>query len=70
MTTPFKADNRVEFTLIPIGSDTDVTWAMSGRQPLMAKIMTVVIDCDKMVGGQFEKGLSQLKALAEASPKA
>ena len=32
----------------------------------MAKVMSTVIDCDKMVGGMFEEGLAKLKALAES----
>jgi uncharacterized protein YndB with AHSA1/START domain len=65
MIKPMAAQNRVEFTLVPAGDTTTVTWAMSGRQPLMAKVMTVFIDCDKMVGSEFEKGLTSLKAIAE-----
>ena len=65
MVKPFKADNAVEFTLEPKGGATDVTWAMSGRQPLLAKVMTLFIDCDKMVGKDFEQGLASLKAMAE-----
>jgi len=65
MVKPFKADNTVKFTLQPEGSATDVTWAMSGRQPLLAKVMTLFINCDKMVGRDFEEGLANLKAIAE-----
>jgi len=65
MLKPMKAHNAVEFTLQPNGKTTTVTWAMSGRQPFMAKLMAVFIDCDKMVGSQFEKGLGKLKAIAE-----
>jgi Polyketide cyclase / dehydrase and lipid transport len=65
MHKPMKAHNAVEFTLQPNGNTTMVTWAMSGRQPFLAKLMTVFIDCDKMVGSQFEKGLGKLKAIAE-----
>jgi len=65
MLKPMKASNLVEFTLQPTGDSTAVSWAMSGRQPFMAKLMTVFIDCDKMVGSQFEKGLGKLKAIAE-----
>jgi hypothetical protein len=65
MVKPFKADNTVRFTLQPEGSATAVTWAMSGRQPLLAKAMTLFIDCDKMVGRDFEQGLANLKAIAE-----
>ena len=65
MVKPMAAHNTVEFTLQPAGDATTVTWAMSGRQPLMAKVMTLFIDCDKMVGSQFDKGLAGLKAIAE-----
>ena len=51
--------------LQPQGRATGVTWAMRGQQPYMAKLMSTFIDCDKMVGGQFEEGLAKLKALAE-----
>ena len=65
MTKPFQADNRVEFTLVPEGQQTAVTWAMSGQQPFLAKCMMLFIDCDKMVGRDFEEGLANLKAKAE-----
>ncbi len=67
MFRPFKAQNTVEFTLERKGDGTNVTWAMQGRQPYMAKLMSIVMDCDKMVGSQFEEGLSKLKRLAETS---
>jgi uncharacterized protein YndB with AHSA1/START domain len=65
MVKPMKADNAVEFTLAPNGRGTNVTWAMSGKQPLLGKLMSLFIDCDRMVGSQFEKGLASLKAIAE-----
>ncbi len=46
---------------------TVVTWAMQGRQPYMAKLMSLLMNCDKMVGGQFEEGLGKLKSLVETS---
>ncbi len=64
MTRPFAADNIVTFTLAPVAGGTDVTWNMSGKQPFMAKVMSTIINCDKMVGGEFEKGLTNLNALA------
>ena len=68
MVRPFKAHNTVEFTLDRIGAGTNVTWAMQGRQPYMAKVMGLFVDCDKMCGGLFEEGLAKLKALAEGEP--
>ena len=66
MFRPFKAHNLVEFTVEPKGDATNVSWAMQGRQPFMAKVMGTLINCDKMVGKEFETGLAKLKALAEA----
>jgi uncharacterized protein YndB with AHSA1/START domain len=68
MSRPFKAHNTVEFTLDRDGAGTKVTWSMQGRQPYMAKVMGLFINCDKMCGGQFEEGLAKLKALAEGEP--
>ncbi|HRD76308.1 MAG TPA: SRPBCC family protein [Hyphomicrobiaceae bacterium] len=70
MVKPIAADNRVEFTLEPSGDGTKVTWAMSGRQPLLAKCMTLFYDCDRMVGGRFEAGLAGLKRIAEGGSRA
>ncbi len=65
MLKPMNALNRVEFTLRPNASGTIVSWTMSGRQPFIGKLMSLFIDCDKMVGQQFEKGLASMKTLAE-----
>src|SRR5215217_4276629 len=65
MSRPFMAHNIVEFTLEPQGNATVVTWAMHGPQPYLAKVMGTLIDCDKMVGSQFEDGLAKLKAMVE-----
>ena len=65
-TKPFKADNVVTFTLVPRGEEvTQVTWAMDGAVPYFAKIMHMFFNMDRMIGADFEKGLSQLKAVAE-----
>lgn len=70
MHEPFKAHNQVTFTLVPQGGGvTEVTWAMQGvgPLPLMAKVMHVFINMDRMVGADFETGLADLKTLAERS---
>ena len=64
MLRPFKASNRVEFTLAPEGGATHVTWVMQGKQPYMAKLFSTFVDCEKMVGKQFEEGLVKLKKAA------
>lgn len=62
---PFEAHNQAEFTLAAHGGFTNVSWVMHGPQPYMAKLMSIFVDCEKMIGPQFEAGLKNLKALAE-----
>lgn len=64
-TRPFEARNVVEFILLPQGQSTNVTWAMSGSTPFLAKVMHLFFNMDRMVGKDFEAGLANLKALAE-----
>jgi hypothetical protein len=35
----------------------------------MTKVMTVFTSMDKMVGSDFDNGLTKLKAVAEATPQ-
>ncbi len=63
---PFSASNETEFTFVPEGNQTVVTWAMSGKNNFMAKAVHLVMDMDKMVGGDFDKGLAQMKTLVES----
>lgn len=65
MTRPMKASNIVEYTFAPQGSGTSMTWALHGPMPLVSKVMCVFVDLDKMVGGDMDRGLKDLKALAE-----
>lgn len=62
---PFKASNTAEFTLLPRDGGTDVTWAMYGPTPFVAKIMHLFFSMDSMVGKDFEAGLATLKRLSE-----
>jgi hypothetical protein len=66
---PFAATNTSEFTFKPSGNQTAVTWSMSGEKNFMATGIHLVMNMDEMIGGQFEKGLAQMKAAAEAAPK-
>jgi uncharacterized protein YndB with AHSA1/START domain len=63
---PFETHNRVEFTLEPKGDSTNVTWAMQGPAPYISKLMQVFVSMDKLIGKDFETGLANLKAAAEA----
>lgn len=64
-TEPFTATNLTEFTFVPVGSDTRVTWTMSGTNNFVGKAINLFIDCDKMVGTDFEKGLENLRSIVE-----
>jgi hypothetical protein len=61
---PFKANNVAEFTLKSEGDQTSVTWSMSGKNNFMFKAMGLFMNCDKMVGSQFEQGLANLNSVA------
>ena len=63
---PFAATNATEFTFQPQGNQTGVTWSMSGKRNFMSKAMSLVMSMEKMIGGQFETGLQQMKAVVEA----
>ena len=66
---PMPAHNTVEFKLVPQGDVTTVTWSMEGPTPYPAKVMHCLFDMDKMLGGDFEKGLAGIKTIAEAEAK-
>jgi hypothetical protein len=66
---PMAATHTAEFTFKPDGNQTLVTWSMSGTNNFMGKAFGLVVDCDKMVGTEFSKGLATLKALMEPAPK-
>ena len=63
---PFKASNTTLFKLTPEGEGTNVSWAMTGKNTLMTRIMGIFKSMDSMVGPDFEKGLAKLKAVAES----
>ena len=62
---PFEGHNTAEFTMLPQGDATNVTWLMHAPSPFMGKIMHVFINMDRMVGKDFEIGLANLKRLTE-----
>jgi hypothetical protein len=65
MREPMAASNTVVFSIVPRGNASEVTWAMHGNTPYLGKLLHMVFDMDKMVGGTFEAGLADLKQLAE-----
>lgn len=65
MIKPFSAVNLVQYKLTPEGNGTRFTWSMSGDGGFMGKFMTLVMDCEKMIGDQFTAGINNLKAVVE-----
>jgi hypothetical protein len=65
---PFAGTSTTEFTFQPQDGKTLVTWTMSGKNNFIAKAFSMFMDCEKMIGPDFEKGLANLKALTEANP--
>ena len=66
---PMAGTSDAEFTFKPQANQTEVTWTMTGKNNFIAKAFCLFMSMDKMVGGQFEKGLADLKSAAEAAPK-
>ena len=62
---PFEQVSDVKFELAPEGDSTKVTWSMAGANNFLSKIMCVFMNMDTMIGGDYEKGLANLKAVAE-----
>ena len=57
---PFKSSNTTRFRLEPEGDGTRVTWTMQGPKTFVTKVMGIFTSMDKLIGKDFEKGLSQL----------
>ncbi|MBE4717357.1 SRPBCC family protein [Pseudarthrobacter sp. AB1] len=66
-TKPFKAVNPTTFTFTPADGGTQVTWRMTGENMGLAKVFALFMNMDKMVGGDFERGLAALSAAATAN---
>ncbi|MBD8868958.1 SRPBCC family protein [Nocardioides donggukensis] len=66
---PWKACNPTAFVLRPVGdAGTEVTWTMSGENKGVAAVFAKVMNMDKLIGRDFEKGLDRLAMVAEADP--
>ena len=64
-TKPFEGSIGSEFGFKPNGNKTDVSWAMTGHRTFVQKGFCLVMNGDKMLSGDIEKGLAQLKSVAE-----
>ena len=64
---PMEGTSTVDFTFKPEGDKTTVTWVMYGPNHYMGKLFSLFVNCDKMCGDQFEKGLANLGEVAAKS---
>ncbi len=64
---PIASVSDTEFSFKSEGNQTAVVWSMAGENDLMSKAMQVFVSMDKMVGGDFEKGLAAMKTVSEAA---
>ena len=64
---PMAGTSDAEFIFKSEGNQTTVTWTMMGKNNFIGRAMCLVMNMDKMVGGQFEKGLASMKAIAEGT---
>jgi len=67
---PWTATNTTVFALAPDANNTRITWTMEGNNNFMAKTMDVFMNMDKMIGTDFEKGLTKLAAVSESEAAA
>ena len=63
---PMQATNDVAFDVSPhVAGTTEVRWSMTGTNNFVAKAFGLVFDMDATVGGDFERGLAELKRVSE-----
>ncbi len=66
---PFESICTTEFTFKPEGEETAVTWTMAGKNNFIGKAVSLFMDCDKMIGDQFEQGFANMKTVVATSAK-
>lgn len=64
-TEPFTMSQLAEVSLTTVPEGTRVKWSVSGKNNYFFRLIGIFISCDKMIGGEFEKGLNKLKLLTE-----
>lgn len=64
---PFRAVHMAEFVFQPEAGGTAATWTMRGKNTFLSKCIGLFMSSDQMLGGFFETGLVQLKAVSETA---
>ncbi len=68
-TKPMVMSQLAEVSLTPTEQGTVVKWSVSGKSSFVGRLFCLFMNMDKMVGGEFEKGLGRLKTLVENKGK-
>jgi uncharacterized protein YndB with AHSA1/START domain len=63
---PYESSAKTVFSFAPKGEETVVHWTMMGKNGFVERAICLFINMDDMVGGDFEKGLANLKSIVEA----
>jgi hypothetical protein len=67
---PFTSTAMTNISLKPEGENAvTVTWAMDGDNNFAGKLFGLFMNMDQAIGGDFEKGLANLKSTTEAQAK-
>lgn len=66
---PFAGTSIAEFAFASEGERTAVTWSLVGENNFICRALGLFMSMDKMIGRQFEAGLSDLKKTVESAPK-
>jgi hypothetical protein len=66
---PFASTSDTVFALRKAATGTDVSWTMSGPVSFLAKVFTIFRNMDAAIGPDFEKGLNNLRPVAEAEAR-
>jgi uncharacterized protein YndB with AHSA1/START domain len=61
---PFPSDNKIVFELVPDGDTTEVTWRMVGPRPWWMRLAGPLMNMEKFVGRDFDKGLDRMALVA------
>ena len=62
---PFEGTSHSDFVFSQTGDQTNVIWTMSGTHNFIGKAMCLVMSMETMLGPDVERGLMQLKEVAE-----
>lgn len=63
-----ESDGHIYQVVTANGANSKVSWIMADETPFIFRAMMLFMNMDKMIGPDFEKGLSKLKSAVESMP--